>query len=153
MAVRGHACCWRRCCRAASSLIPTGHLPFHPVQILLVCKTGNDDALIVEHAIPDCVRKTADSCSASVVDRDLVLKRVLGDALDGVADLLHEAVAESGFTRFVQSCARAMSASASGVIRTGRLNESGDGEAAVSARHQRAGRPDDPRRTWRAAHG
>jgi hypothetical protein len=68
-----------------------------------VRQAGDDDALVRLHAIPDSVGEFMHR-RATMLARafdDLILEWILTDAGEGAPDLLDEAIAETGFARFV----------------------------------------------------
>lgn len=93
---------------ASSSLLSRRfHGPHRPPlcqrQIQPMCETGNHDTLVRLDAIPDPERELMHGRSAMLarVCDDLILEGVVTDAGEGAADLLDEAVAETGLARFV----------------------------------------------------
>lgn len=70
---------------------------------LPIGQASHDDALVGFYAIPDPVRKLP-HWGAAIICRagdNLILEGILADAYEGAADLLDEAVAETGLARLV----------------------------------------------------
>lgn len=66
-------------------------------------ETADHDAFVRQDLIPDGPREPPHGRAAAAerIGHDLILKRILADAVDRAADLLDEAVAKAGFARFV----------------------------------------------------